>query len=87
MWLLGSATEVTMDARLSSSARFVQSPGNPTRVHSIEAILGFKDDDIFRKSATYNLSEKALVKDTERNGNVIVTPIKKSHHPESFDSK
>ncbi|XP_071385532.1 retinal homeobox protein Rx3 [Centroberyx affinis] len=86
MWLLGSSSQVMMDERLSPSARFVQSPGNSSRVHSIEAILGFKDDNIFHKSASYSMTEKAVVKDTARNGNVIVTPMKKGHHSESFDS-
>ncbi|KAM4634282.1 retinal homeobox protein Rx3 [Polymixia lowei] len=84
MWLLGSSTEVMMDERLSPSVRFVQSHGNPTRVHSIEAILGFKDDNIFHKSASYTIREKALVKDAERNG--IIAPMRKGHHSESFDS-
>ncbi|GLD55447.1 retinal homeobox protein Rx [Lates japonicus] len=76
-----------MDERLSPSARSVQSPGNnQSTVHSIEAILGFKEDTIFHKSASFSLTEKVLVKDAERNGNVIVTPAKKSHYSESFDS-
>lgn len=89
MWLLGSPSQVVMmDERLSPSARSVQSPGNnPSTVHSIEAILGFKEDTIFHKSASFSMTEKALGKDAERNGNVIVTPMKKSHYSESFDSK
>ncbi|KAM6975453.1 retinal homeobox protein Rx3 [Tautogolabrus adspersus] len=89
MWLLGSASQVTMmmDERLSPSARAVQSPGdNPSTIHSIEAILGFREDTLFHKSASYNMSEKVLVRESERNGNVIVTPMKKSHSTESFDS-
>lgn len=75
-----------MDERLSPSARSVHSPGsNSSTVHSIDAILGFKEDTIFHKSASYSVTEK--VKDAERNGNVIVTPVKKSHYSESFDSK
>uniref|UniRef100_A0A3Q1HUJ5 Retinal homeobox gene 3 n=1 Tax=Acanthochromis polyacanthus TaxID=80966 RepID=A0A3Q1HUJ5_9TELE len=55
MWLLGSTSQVMMmDERMSPSARSVQSPGsNPSTVHSIEAILGFKEDTIFHKSASY----------------------------------
>lgn len=89
MWLLGSPSQLMMmDERLSPSARSVQSPGNPSTIHSIEAILGFKEDTIFHKSASYSMTDKVLVKDAERNGNVIVTPMKKSHHySESFDSK
>ncbi|XP_071321607.1 retinal homeobox protein Rx3 [Trachinotus anak] len=88
MWLLGSPSQVMMmDERLSPSARSVQSPGNnPSTVHSIEAILGFKEDTIFHKSASYSVTEKVLLKDAERNGNVIVTPVRKSHYSESFDS-
>ncbi|XP_034565788.1 retinal homeobox protein Rx3 [Notolabrus celidotus] len=89
MWLLGSSSQVMMmmDERLSPSARAVQSPGdNPSTIHSIEAILGFKEDTLFYKSASYNMTEKALIKDVERNGNVLVTPMKKSHSSESFDS-
>ncbi|KAM9841048.1 retinal homeobox protein Rx3 [Aulostomus maculatus] len=83
MWLLGSPSQLMMmDERLSPSARCVQSPGTPSTVHSIEAILGFKEDIIFHKSASYSLTDKVLVKDGERN--VIVTPAKKSHYAESF---
>uniref|UniRef100_A0A4W6C7M0 Retinal homeobox gene 3 n=1 Tax=Lates calcarifer TaxID=8187 RepID=A0A4W6C7M0_LATCA len=80
MWLLRSPSQVMMmNERLSPSARSVQSPGNnPSTVHSIEAILGFKEDTIFHKSASFSLTEKVLVKDAERNGNVIVTPAKKT---------
>ncbi|KAF1377643.1 hypothetical protein PFLUV_G00202890 [Perca fluviatilis] len=87
MWLLGSTSQVMMmmDERLSPSARSVQNQGdNPSTVHSIEAILGFKEDTIFHKSACYTMTEKVLVKDAERN--VTMTPLKKSHSSESFDS-
>ncbi|CAL8317697.1 unnamed protein product [Lota lota] len=87
MWVLGSSATVMMDDRLSPSARFAQSPGNPARVHSIDAILGFKDDNMFNKSAIYTMSEKSCTKDTERNGNAIIAPMtKKEHHSETFDS-
>lgn len=89
MWLLGSPSQVMMmDERSSPPARSVQSPGNnQSTVHSIEAILGFKEESIFHKSDSYGLTEKVLVKDAERNGNIVVTPVKKSHYSESFDSK
>lgn len=75
-----------MDERVSPSARSVQSLGdNASTIHSIEAILGFKEDTIYHKSASYSMTEKVLVKNAERN--VIVTPMKKSHSSESFDSK
>lgn len=88
MWLLGSTTQVMMmDERMSPSARCVQNPGsNPSTVHSIEAILGFKEDTIFHKSASYNVMERVQVKDAERNGNGIVSQTKKNHYSESCDS-
>uniref|UniRef100_A0A3B5KSH4 Retinal homeobox gene 3 n=1 Tax=Xiphophorus couchianus TaxID=32473 RepID=A0A3B5KSH4_9TELE len=61
MWLLGSASQMMMmmDERVSPSARSVQSPGtNPSTVHSIEAILGFKEDTIFHQSASYTGTQK-----------------------------
>lgn len=87
MWLLGSTSQVMMmDERLSPSARSVQSPGdNPSTIHSIEAILGFKEDTIFHRSGSYSMTDKVLVKDAERN--VLGTPMKKSPSSESFDSK
>lgn len=73
-----------MDERLSPSARSAHSPGsNSSTVHSIDAILGFKEDTIFHKSASYSMTEK--VKDAERN--VTGTPGRKSNYSESFDSK
>ncbi|XP_058472528.1 retinal homeobox protein Rx3 isoform X1 [Solea solea] len=91
MWLLGSTSQVMMmDERLSASAGSLQSHGNnPSTVHSIEAILGVKEDTIFHKSAsTYSMSGKVLqLKDAERNGNVITTSVKKSLYSDSFDSE
>jgi len=88
MWLIGSTSQVMMmmEERLSPPARSAQSPGdNPATVHSIEAILGFKEATIFHKSACYSLAEKVLVKDAERN--VSPSPLKKGHSSDSFDSK
>lgn len=74
------------EERLSPSARSVQIPvDNPATIHSIDAILGFKEDTIFSKSASYSLSNKIPVKEEHRN--VIVAPMKKHHSSESFDSK
>lgn len=86
MWLLGSTSQVMVtEERLSPSARSVQIPGdNPATIHSIEAILGFKEDTIFQKSASYSLTNKVPGKGDR---NVIVAPMKKSHSSESFDSK
>lgn len=87
MWLLGSTSQVMMtEERLSPSARSVPVPGdNPATIHSIEAILGFKEDAIFHKSASYRVTNKVPVKEDGRN--VIVAPMKKSPSAESFDSK
>ncbi|XP_012724407.1 retinal homeobox protein Rx3 [Fundulus heteroclitus] len=86
MWLLGSTSKMMMmmmDERISPSARAGQSPGsNPSTVHSIEAILGFKEDTIFHKSAPYAETQK----DAERSGDVAVTQRKKSHYADSCDS-
>uniref|UniRef100_A0A8C5EQV5 Retinal homeobox protein Rx3 n=1 Tax=Gouania willdenowi TaxID=441366 RepID=A0A8C5EQV5_GOUWI len=66
MWLLGSTSQVMMmmmDERTTSSARSMQSPvgNNPATVHSIEAILGFKEDSIFHKSASAcEMAEKVV---------------------------
>ncbi|XP_047426017.1 retinal homeobox protein Rx3 [Mugil cephalus] len=87
MWLLGSASQVMMmDERMSPSARSVQSPGNnPSTVHSIEAILGFKEDTLFHKSSSYGMTGKSLVKDAERSGDVLVAQMKKNHYSEGCD--
>ncbi|KAM9307052.1 retinal homeobox protein Rx3 [Pholidichthys leucotaenia] len=94
MWLLGSASQVMMtDERTSLPARSVQSPGanhhhhhHPSRVHSIEAILGFKEDTIFHKSASYSATDKAQVREAERNGSAPVGQMRKSHYAESCDT-
>lgn len=88
MWLLGSASQVMMmDERLSPSARSIQGAAdNPSTIHSIEAILGFKEDTVFHKATSYGVTDKPMqVKDAERN--VIVAPAKKSRSAESFDGK
>ncbi|XP_064833181.1 retinal homeobox protein Rx3 [Oncorhynchus masou masou] len=87
MWLLGSTPEV-MEERLSPSACFVRNPGNnhntaAARVHSIEAILGFKDENIYNQSVSYNGSSGKLA---ERRGNGIMSSLKKEHNTERFDS-
>lgn len=76
-----------MDERLSPSARSVQGAAdNPSTIHSIEAILGFKEDTVFHKATSYGMTDKPVqVKDAERN--VIVAPAKKSRSTESFDGK
>lgn len=76
-----------MDERLSPSARSVQGQAdNPSTIHSIEAILGFKEDAVFHKATFYGSTDKPLqVKDAERN--VVVAPAKKSRSTESYDGK
>ncbi|XP_053709751.1 retinal homeobox protein Rx3 [Synchiropus splendidus] len=86
MWLLGSPAQLMMmEERLSPSARALQSPAHPSTVHSIEAILGFREDIIFHKSAAYTCSEKTGAKDAERSGNTNASPAKKSIYAETFD--
>ncbi|XP_015231850.1 retinal homeobox protein Rx3 [Cyprinodon tularosa] len=85
MWLLGSPSQMMMmmEERTSPSVRSAQSPGNnPATVHSIEAILGFKEDTIFHKSAPYT----ETIKDSEHSGKDTVTQRKKSHYTDSCDS-
>ncbi|XP_054600403.2 retinal homeobox protein Rx3 [Nothobranchius furzeri] len=85
MWLLGSTSQMMMMMDESTSARSVQSPGNnPSTVHSIEAILGFKEDILFHKSSSCSVIEK--VRDAERGRNEVVTQRKKGHFSETCDS-
>ncbi|XP_046901626.1 retinal homeobox protein Rx3 [Hypomesus transpacificus] len=86
MWLIGSPMEVMMEERMSPSARFVRSPVNTSRVHSIEAILGFKDENIFHQTVSYNSSGKLHVKDCEGKGNESMSALKKKHHTDHFES-
>uniref|UniRef100_A0A8C6TG54 Retinal homeobox gene 3 n=1 Tax=Neogobius melanostomus TaxID=47308 RepID=A0A8C6TG54_9GOBI len=55
MWLLGPPAP-TMDEGLSP-ARSIHSPGAVSTFHSIEAILGFKEDALFHKSTSYNMMD------------------------------
>nr|XP_057917580.1 retinal homeobox protein Rx3 isoform X1 [Doryrhamphus excisus] len=86
MWLIGPPSQrrkrmmMMMDQRLSPSTRTVVhqgSAGNSPKVHSIDAILGFKEDLLFHKAGAYcGLTDKVRGKDDEP---------KKSHFSESFD--
>lgn len=87
MWLLGSPAPVVMDEGLSSSARSVQSPGTVSTVHSIEAILGFREDALFHKSTSYNMTDRDLSSDAERTGSVTLTLTKKSRYSDGFDGE
>ncbi|XP_037547750.1 retinal homeobox protein Rx3 [Nematolebias whitei] len=78
MWLLGSTSQVKMMMMMEESppARSVQSPGS--RVHSIEAILGFKEDTVFHKAGTEPVPVQA--------GPGAVPLRKKVHLSDSCDS-
>ncbi|XP_061603712.1 retinal homeobox protein Rx3 [Phyllopteryx taeniolatus] len=88
MWLIGPPSQrrkrmmtmMMMDERLQSpSARtLLHHPGNPARVHSIEAILGFKEDLLFHKSAACSLADKVGGKNSAEAG-------QKSHFADSLD--
>ncbi|XP_030625587.1 retinal homeobox protein Rx3 [Chanos chanos] len=73
-----------MEEHLSPSARLVRSPGNPTRIHSIEAILGFKEENMFLPAFSYGSGR--AVKGTDRRGNGMASPLKKDNNPQSFES-
>ncbi|XP_051906142.1 retinal homeobox protein Rx3 [Hippocampus zosterae] len=86
-------TMMMMDERLqqSPSARALaqhqqqqqQLPGNPARVHSIEAILGFKEDLLFHRSTACSLAAKVGGKDVQEQRRVRQSH--KSHFAESLD--
>ncbi|KAK7896533.1 hypothetical protein WMY93_021858 [Mugilogobius chulae] len=82
MWLLGSPATVMNEAE--SPARSIHSPGAVSTVHSIEAILGFREDGLFHKS--YSLLDRDMGQDAERNGDVTLTPSKKKAHSGNFDA-
>lgn len=82
MWLLGPPASI-MDEGLSP-ARSIHSPGAVSTFHSIEAILGFKEDTLFHKSASYSMMD--VGNDAERNETVTVSPKKKKNFPGSFDT-
>lgn len=85
-------TMMMMDERLQQSpfaARTLaqhhqqQLPGNPARVHSIEAILGFKEDLLFHRSTACSLAAKVGGKDAQEQRRVRQSH--KSHFAESLD--
>uniref|UniRef100_A0A8C4RP29 Retinal homeobox gene 3 n=1 Tax=Erpetoichthys calabaricus TaxID=27687 RepID=A0A8C4RP29_ERPCA len=56
-----SVSASTMDESLSPSGRLVRGPGNPSRIHSIEAILGFtKDEHLLHPSFPNNVSTRQV---------------------------
>ncbi|XP_061887286.1 retinal homeobox protein Rx3 [Entelurus aequoreus] len=86
MWLIGPPSHrrkrmmMMMDQRPSPSTRavFHQGPaGNPPKAHSIDAILGFKEDLLFHKAGAYcGLTDKVRGIGAEE---------PKSHFSEGFD--
>ncbi|XP_064163010.1 retinal homeobox protein Rx3 [Anguilla rostrata] len=83
MRFLGSSEE--MEEHLSPSGRLVLNSGNPSRIHSIEAILGFKDENVFHQSFSSNATTRPT-KDTERRRNCKMSTLKKEHDTESFET-
>ncbi|XP_072310913.1 retinal homeobox protein Rx3 isoform X2 [Eucyclogobius newberryi] len=79
MWLLGSPAPVMNDA--VSPGRAVDCP--VSTAHSIEAILGFREDALFHKS--YSMMGRELGTDAERNEDVTATPTKKKAYSGKFD--
>lgn len=75
-----------MEDRPSPSGGFVRSPGHASRIHSIEAILGFKDENIFHQPISSNVPAR-FTKDTERRRKCKVPPPLKGHESEGFQSK
>ncbi|XP_041914874.1 retinal homeobox protein Rx3 [Alosa sapidissima] len=84
MRLLGCETQ-RMEESLSTSPRLARSPGNSTRVHSIEAILGFKDGNMFHSTYVYNGSPR-VAPDAHRGHTPAVSPLRKEHNSETFQS-
>lgn len=82
MWLLGPPAPV-MDEGLSP-ARSIHSPGAVSTFHSIEAILGFKEDALFHKSTSFNLMDTGH--DAVRNETATVSPKKKKSFSGNFDT-
>ncbi|KAJ8261407.1 hypothetical protein COCON_G00171300 [Conger conger] len=79
-------TSEDMEEHLLPSGRLVLNPGNPSRIHSIEAILGFKDENLFHQSFS-NTGTTRPTKDSDRrrNSNKMSTP-RKEHGNESFET-
>ncbi|KAL2099637.1 hypothetical protein ACEWY4_004031 [Coilia grayii] len=73
-----------MEESLSASPRLVRSPSSSARVHSIEAILGFKDGNIFHPTYVYNGVPRAAP-DAHR-GHAAVSPLRKEYNSETFQS-
>lgn len=73
-----------MEESLPTSPRLARSPGNSTRVHSIEAILGFKDGNMFHPTYVYNGSPR-VAPDAHRGH--TPSPLRKEHNSETLQSK
>ncbi|KAJ0057228.1 hypothetical protein NL108_002168, partial [Boleophthalmus pectinirostris] len=77
MWLLGSPTPIMNEA--VSPARSIHSPGAVSTVHSIEAILGFREDAHFHKSISYNMMDREMGHDAERSADLELDHIGFTH--------
>ncbi|XP_058851603.1 retinal homeobox protein Rx-B-like [Acipenser ruthenus] len=80
-----------MDESLSLSGSIVRSPGNPSRIHSIDAILGFTKEDAILHSAFPSNGNSRHVNDPERCSSRTccskMSPVKKEDHDsQSFDN-
>ncbi|MBN3322123.1 RX2 protein, partial [Atractosteus spatula] len=89
MRFLGAPPE-EMEERLSPSGSLVRSPGNTSRIHSIEAILGFTKDEHVLHPAFSSNGTTRLGKDTERNSSRSccnkMSPLKKEQDSKSFEN-
>ncbi|XP_066566884.1 retinal homeobox protein Rx3 [Amia ocellicauda] len=89
MRVLGVAAPV-MEERLSPSASLARSVVNPSRMHSIEAILGFTKDDHILHPAFSSIGKARLTKETDRSSSRNcynkMSPLKKETDSESFEN-
>ncbi|KPP69356.1 retinal homeobox protein Rx-B-like [Scleropages formosus] len=80
-----------MEDSVSPSGPPVRSPGNPSRIHSIEAILGFKEENMLFHHQSFLASSgpERLGKDAERRRscNNRVFPLRKEQDSQSFPSE
>lgn len=83
---LPSCETERMEESLSTSPGLVRSPSNSTRIHSIEAILGFKDGNMFHPTYVYNGSPR-VAPDAHRGHTPAVSPLRKEHNSETFQSE
>ncbi|KAJ8286640.1 hypothetical protein GJAV_G00041450 [Gymnothorax javanicus] len=82
MRLLRSSEE--MGEHLSPSGRLLPNQGNPSRIHSIEAILGFKDENVLHQSFPANGTARSA-KDSEKRRNCNKISTLREHDTASFE--